>query len=1199
MNLTGILQALDQLPAFEQLLTGLDDGQPGPLHLPEGARSAVLAQLYRRQQRPILLITGRVERTSAWQRALESWLPDTAVLHRFYAPTPLPYERGPWSDNSRLQRLQVLCQLMAGQHPSIPVGEAPPLIITSVRALLQKTIPQRRFMTATRVLRLGQILDLEKTLTEWADVGYEAASVVEAPGQFSRRGGILDIFPPPSPYPVRIELFGDEIDTMRQFDPATQRTVEVNGRSQLERLIIPPAREALPGVAADFALSLGNEWLPEVGSLPSWQDDVADLRAGRPFSHLEYYLPLLYPRPASLLDYLPDNALVVVDDELAMREAAHELHRHARQIAGEQPSLPPSYPSPLWHWDEIGPALEWWQPLILGDGEETAESPSATLADAFEVGPRYGGQITPLMNQLRAAQRTSERIVIASSQAARLADLWRQEQRKTGGAVNGGASALLPTPLPHSSAGQPRESLPDLPPPGSITFVRGGLAEGFTLIERERNQILLNLLTDAEIFGWNRPAPRRTRKPPPSAPETYFADIEAGDHVVHIEYGIGRFEGLVVRNIGGTEREYLLVKYGSSDTLYVPVHQADRLAKWIGAEDRPPALHRLGEKSWSAAKTKASQAAEEMAGELLDLYATRATIDGHAFSADAEWQAELEASFPYEETEDQLRVINEVKSDMEQPQPMDRLICGDVGYGKTEVALRAAFKAVLDGKQVAILVPTTVLAQQHYRTFSQRLAPYPVNVGMLSRFRTTSQQRRLVQGLREGLVDIVIGTHRLLSDDVSFKDLGLVIIDEEQRFGVGHKERLKQWRTEVDVLTMTATPIPRTLYMSLTGVRDISTLATAPADRLPVQTYVGEADETRLKRAIMRELDRGGQIFVVHNRVQTIEVIRKQLERLVPEARLAVGHGQMSERELERTMLEFADGDIDILLSTTIIESGLDFPNANTLIVDKAEQFGLAQLYQLRGRVGRGVRRAYAYFFHSRWRSLTPDAQARLEALSHHTELGAGYQIAMRDMELRGAGDLLGGAQSGHVSAVGLDLYTRLLANAVKRRKAEQSGESIPFELPEATMIDLPLAAYVPTDYVPDAALRLRLYRRMALLGSLLEIDEMAEELADRFGPIPDPVHNLLYQLRIKVLAQKAQVTAVITDGGQIRIRLPLLETGLNRFHLQRYLGDDAVRVSRKAIWMKRELSTHEWQVALVQVLERLAAFDFSAIREP
>ena len=812
MNLTGILQVLDQLPAFEQLLAGLDAGQHGPLHLPDGAKAAVLAHLHQQQKRPILFITSRVEKTSAWQRALESWLPETAVLHRFHAPTPLPYERGPWSDNSRLQRLQVLSQLMAGQHPSIPASDTPPLIITSVRALLQKTIPQRRFMTATRVWRVGQIIELEKILNDWATIGYEAASVVEASGQFSRRGGILDIFPPQSPYPVRIELFGDEIDTMRTFDPATQRTVEINGRTQLDRLIIPPAREALPGVAADFALSLGDEWLPVAGSLPSWQDDVAALREGQPFPHLEYYLPLIYPRPATLLDYLPQETLVVVDDALEVHHAARDLHRHARQIAAEQPSLPPDYPSPIWHWDEIGPALAWWQPLILGEGEETADSDSAIsapIADLFESGPRYGGQITPLMNHLRAAQQTNERVIIASSQAARLADLWRQEQRRLG---QGGASssALLPAATSPTIA-PPHESLTELPAAGTITFVRGGLAEGFTLIDRERNQILLNLLTDAEIFGWNRPAPRRSRKPPPTAPEAYFADIEAGDHVVHIEYGIGRFEGLVVRNIGGTEREYLLVKYGNSDTIYVPVHQADRLAKWIGAEDRPPKLHRLGEKSWSAAKTKASQAAEELAGELLDLYAARETIAGHAFPSDSEWQAELEASFPYEETEDQLRVINEVKSDMEQSQPMDRLICGDVGYGKTEVALRAAFKAVMDGKQVAILVPTTVLAQQHYRTFSQRLSPYPVNVGMLSRFRTAGQQRRLVQKLRDGQVDIVIGTHRLLSDDVSFNDLGLVIIDEEQRFGVAHKERLKQWRTEVDVLTMTATPIPRTL----------------------------------------------------------------------------------------------------------------------------------------------------------------------------------------------------------------------------------------------------------------------------------------------------------------------------------------------------------------------------------------------------
>ncbi|MCA9969660.1 MAG: transcription-repair coupling factor, partial [Anaerolineales bacterium] len=672
--------------------------------------------------------------------------------------------------------------------------------------------------------------------------------------------------------------------------------------------------------------------------------------------------------------------------------------------------------------------------------------------------------------------------------------------------------------------------------------------------------------------------------------ETYFADIQAGDYVVHLEYGIGRFEGLVVRNIGGMEREYLLVQYANSDTLYVPVHQADRLSKWIGADDRAPTVHRLGERSWTATKTQARRAADELAGELLDLYAARETIAGHAFSGDAEWQAELEASFPYQETEDQLRVIAAVKEDMERPQPMDRLICGDVGYGKTEVALRAAFKAVMDGKQVAILVPTTILAQQHYHTFRDRLAPFPVIVEMLSRFRTQAQQERIIRQVRQGKVDIIIGTHRLLSEDVSFKDLGLVIVDEEQRFGVAHKEKLKQWRTEVDVLTMTATPIPRTLYMSLTGVRDISIIDTAPAERLPVQTYVGEMDETRLRRAILRELDRGGQVFIVHNRVQSIDIVRKQIEALVPDARVVVGHGQMSERQLERIMQEFAEGEIDILLSTTIIESGLDFPNANTLIVDRAEQFGLAQLYQLRGRVGRATRRAYAYFFHAPWRRLTADAQARLETLAEHTDLGAGYAIATRDMEIRGAGDLLGASQSGHISAVGLDMYTRLVANAVKRRKAELAGETLPPEPVDGTLIDLPLATYIPTDYVPDPGLRLRLYRRMAMLSTLEEIDEMAAELADRFGPIPDPVDNLLYQLRIKALAARARVAAVTTEAGQIRIRIAELEN-VDRYRLQRYLGE-AVRVSRKAIWIKRDLSTREWQVALVQILEKLEAFD-------
>jgi transcription-repair coupling factor (superfamily II helicase) len=1183
MNLSGILKLLDQLPAYRRLLVTLNEGQAPPsLALPRSARPPLLANLFLERQRPLLFITGRVDAVSQWGQALNAWLPAGQNVLRFPEPTPLPYERGPWSERTRLARLQVFCQLVASQHPLLPAPPNPPLILTSARALLQKTLPKRRFLAATRLWRTGQTIDLEKVLTEWQSIGYEAVSVVEAPGQFSRRGGILDIYPAASPLPVRIELFGDEIDSLRYFSPTTQRSTDLPAdlpAGKIDHVIVTAAREAMPGEGQPLGAALAAAVATRESELPGWEDDVSALVAGALSPHLEYYLPMLYPQPAGLLDYLPDDVLVVVDDEVELFTAVRELLAQAQQIAAEQSGLPPAYPSPLFDEDDLRDKLSERLVLTLGEGEGEAEAGnSLRLADAFDAGPRYGGQVKPLLNQLRYVREAGERTALVSQQAQRLAELWRHESDEDA---------------------QPVESLPDLPAPGAVAFIQGSLPEGFVL-HRERapaetpaggrDEILLHLLTDAEIFGWSRPAPGRRRAPRPMAPETYFADITAGDFIVHLEFGIGQFMGLVVRSVGGMEREYLQIRYANSDVLYVPVHHADRLSKWIGSEERPPLLHRLGDKSWKAAKAKAQQAADELADELLDLYAARETIAGHAFAADHDWMAELEASFPYQETEDQLRAIAEVKNDMERPQPMDRLICGDVGYGKTEVALRAAFKAILDGKQVAMLAPTTVLAQQHYNTFTQRLRPFPVTIEMLSRFRTAGQQETIIKKLREGGVDIVIGTHRLFSDDVSFKDLGLVIIDEEQRFGVSHKERLKQLRTEVDVLTLTATPIPRTMYMSLTGVRDISVIETAPAERMPVQTYVGEMDDTLIRRAIYRELDRGGQVYFVHNRVQTIEIIYNKLKPLIPEARIAIGHGQMSERELEEIMIQFAEGHLDILLSTTIIESGLDIPNVNTLIVHHAERFGLAQLYQLRGRVGRGVRQAYAYFFHAPWHTITPDAQARLETIAQETQLGAGYSIAMRDLEIRGAGDLLGGRQSGHIAAVGFDLYTRLLAQAVKARKAIRAGEAPPRELPEATLIDLPLAAYIPTDYVPDASLRLRLYRRMALLDSMAAIDEMAAELADRFGAIPDPVNNLLYQLRIKILAMPAAVTAVTTESGQIQIRLQD-QFLLDRFRLQRYLGH-AVRVSRKAIWLERGMSTHEWQVALVQTLEKLQTFD-------
>ncbi|MGH2536361.1 MAG: transcription-repair coupling factor [Candidatus Promineifilaceae bacterium] len=1173
MNLSGLLSLFDELPAYGQLLAELRAGRmPPPLGLLASARPPTLARLVVDLGRPALFVTGRVEQVPIWQQTLEAWLPAGVELLRFPEPTPLPYERGAWSDLSRQRRLGVLARLMAGQHPLLPADGRPFVVLSSARALLHKTLPRRRFVAATSALRAGQVVDLEKLTGRWQEAGYAPASVVEAAGQFSRRGGILDIYPLGARYPVRIELFGDEIETLRAFDPASQRSL--SEPEQVEGVLVPPAREVLPGDTQAVGVELARAAGGSNGETPTWRDDVAALMSGAATPHLEFYLPMVYPQPASLLDYAPPDALLAVDDLAEFAAATAEFLSHARQSAGEQSGLPPDYPAPLFEWEQLAAKAADRGLLVLGQGEGAEAGEPSALAEHFQPGARYGGQMRPFLLELRRIQAAGERAVVVSRQAQRLAELWRSE--------------------PAGRNGLPQEQLKALPVPGSVAFVQGSLPGGFLVVRpasaagdgRGGVHFLLNLLSDDEVFGWNRPVPRRRSAPRPIAPETYFADITPGDYVVQLEFGIGRFEGLVVRAIGGMEREYLKVSFANSDVLYVPVHHADRLSRWIGPDERPPAVHRLGERGWRRTKAKAQQAVNELADELLDLYAVRETIPGHAFAADSVWQSELEASFPYRETEDQLQAIAEVKADMERPHPMDRLICGDVGYGKTEVALRAAFKAVMDNRQVAILVPTTVLAQQHYDSFSERLQPFPVQVEMLSRFRTPAQQERILRGLRAGQVDIVIGTHRLLSDDVAFKDLGLLIIDEEQRFGVSHKERLKQLRTEVDVLTMTATPIPRTLYLGLTGARDISIIETAPAERLAVETYVGEEDNTLLRRAILRELDRGGQLFYVHNRVQTMDHAYLELGQLVPEATIAIAHGQMGERDLEEVMLRFVQGQVDILLCTTIIENGLDIPNANTLIVDRADQFGLAQLYQLRGRVGRSARRAHAYFFHPEWRRVTPDAQQRLEVIAAQNELGAGYSIAMRDLEIRGAGDILGARQSGHIAEVGFDLYTRLLAAAVKRRKAERAGLPIPIDPPEAVLIDLPLAAYLPTDYVPEAGLRLRLYRRMAVLDTLGEIDAMAAELADRFGPIPDPVDNLLYQLRVKVLASRAHIPAVTSELGQIQVRLAQAD-GFSHGRLQRKLGND-VRVSRTGIWLDRELTTREWQIALVQILERL-----------
>ena len=1179
LKVTELLSIFDGLPAFDTLREQIETrGDLLPLGLTRNGYLPTLAKIAQEQPaQPILLITGKVENVPILLHELRTWLHENRIIQRFPEPTPLPYDRAPWGENSRHGRLTTLTQLMAGQHPLIPATDNPPIIVTSARALLQQTLPKRNFLKNTRVLKLGQIIDLPKIEKMWVGLGYERANVVERMGQFSQRGGILDIFPASGTiYPIRIELFGDEIDTLRWFDPTTQRSVPDTAAPQ--RVLISPAREAIPADGVELGQTLQYDAPPKEDDLPAWQDDIETLAKGELSSHAEFYLPLIYQRPESLLHYLPNGSLVFVDDWVALKQAVTELHEQAEKQEGEQHSLPTGYPNPLFLWQEIAPLLAKHRTIVLGEhipsAEKTSNVPLTEIADAFQAGPRYGGQMRPLMFQLQYAKRTGEPTIIVSRQAQRLAEMWRYEQsNERDTAEEGNLFALAPA----------------VPEVENIHFVTDTLSEGFTLQRVEPDGVVLNLLTDAEIFGWNRPAPRRAARQRTFAPETYFSDLQMGNFVVHTEHGIGQFLGLVVRSIAGSDREYLKLEYANNDILYVPVHHADRMSKWIGSEDFAPKLNRLGNARWSEAKKKAQKQIDELADELLELYASREEIAGHAFTMDSDWQVQLEASFPYQETEDQLAAIDEVKKDMESPRPMDRLVCGDVGYGKTEVALRAAFKAVTDGKQVAILVPTTVLAQQHHKTFVERLHNFPVKIELLSRFRTQSQQKVVIGQLKEGKVDIVIGTHRLMSNDVSFKDLGLLIIDEEQRFGVAHKERLKRLRTEVDVLTMTATPIPRTMHMALSGLRDISLIATAPAERLPVQSYVGEIDNQLVRRAILRELDRGGQVYFVHNRVQTIESIRETLQKIVPEAIIAVGHGQMGERELETVMENFSNGNIDILLSTTIIESGLDIPNANTMIVNRADQFGLSQLYQLRGRVGRGAHRAYAYFFHAAWRTLNAEAKARLETIAETTELGSGYTIAMRDLEIRGAGDLLGANQSGHIASIGFDLYTRMLARAIKIRKQAKAGELIEMELPDTVLVDLPLATYIPEDYVPDAALRLRLYRRMAVLGTLEAIDGIASELADRFGPIPDPVENLLYQLRVKIMAIAGNVASVTTEPKQIKIYLHNFHSA-NRTKLQITVGR-AIPVSRTGIWVDRLRPTREWQIALVQVLEKMELF--------
>jgi transcription-repair coupling factor (superfamily II helicase) len=1126
-----LFQKFRHLTSYRQILSNLRTSKPvSGLGLPRSARLPILACLHADINQPILLITDRADHALSLFDELGFWVQSPRYL--FAEPNPLFYENAAWGVTTRRERLQTLTALSAYHLPFVSKPETPPILVASVRSLMTRTLPRRDFLKACKKLGVGQISQPDGLIREWMRIGYQRVNTVLEPGQFSHRGGILDVWTPTELNPVRLDFFGDEIETIRRFDPATQRTVE-----KLDEILITPAREFLAEA----------------------MDDEVQLS--------EFHISLLHGQPAALLDYLPQKTLVLAEDLSLIDAMANEVEEQAvkfRQESIAEGTLSPDFPVPYVPWSELHDRLDEFTHLELGHSTEVGGG--SELALHFGHDERFGGRLKPFIDYLHPIVESGVQVYLVSRQASRLQELWSEY-------------------FPDSDF-------------QNIEFIEASLSEGFTLAQAAVFGERVHLITDSEVFGWERPQPRTRQRQAADTPESLYADLQVDDYVVHVDHGIGRFAGLTRRQLDGHEREYLTVEYDRGDILYVPVHQADRLTRYVGADGGKPSLDHLGGQAWTETKSRVKAAVQKVAEDLLDLYARRQVVQGFEFSPDSQWQKELEDSFPYVETEDQKRAIMDIKRDMERPRPMDRLLCGDVGYGKTEVALRAAFKAVMSGRQAAVLVPTTVLAQQHFETFSQRLAAFPVKVEMLSRFRTPREQTEILHKLAIGEVDIVIGTHRLISADVHFKDLGLVVIDEEQRFGVTHKEHLKKLRTEVDVLTLTATPIPRTLYMALTGVRDISNLNTPPEERLPIITHVGPYSPRLVRQAILRELERGGQIFFVHNRVQTIEAMKAHLEKLVPEARIDIGHGQMPENQLASVMHRFNTGEVDVLLSTTIIESGLDIPNANTLIVDRADTFGLAQLYQLRGRVGRGAMRAYAYFFRHNKLSPTIDGQQRLEVIAENTQLGAGYSIAMRDLEIRGAGELLGTRQHGYIQSVGFHLYTRMLADAVRRlrrfaseaykvdsEKFEGAFSSFNLPLSMPVNVDLPLAIGIPADYISDQDLRLRLYRRIADLRDETELDALGSEFRDRFGQLPEMMQNLLYQIRVKLRAEKAGLSSVAWEAGQILLKYPVPANGSEAKRLPDLLN--GVRGGKGQYWMT--LSKGEvWTTKLLDVLIRL-----------
>ena len=985
------------------------------------------------------------------------------------------------------------------------------IIVTSSQAMLYRLPPRHRFAEACRVLNLGDEIDPDDVAEMLIGGGYQNVELVEVKGEFARRGDILDVYPLTTDTPIRVEFFGDEIDTIRAFDPISQRSTE-----PIESVTLTPLREVLSAdVSADHWQTQADALIQEhttpelINTVREITQSLTEAASSQyrlqecPLDDgIEGFLPMLVPETELLTDYLPDDTIVCLIEPQWQKREVSQMHEqiqelYQKKLEASNLMVPPD--KLLVCFETLSTELEKYSVVSssVAPPREVIDNKIPPLH--FEMKPLAlpSGNYQTIINQMKTWMEEGTRIHVfceTPQQSKRVSEILAERE---------------------------------LYPPDIQTSV-GAISEGFL-----NESLNLVAISEDELFGSRQH--RRPIRPRPSTdgtPILSLIDLKVGDYVVHVSHGIAIYDGIRRLAIDGKSQDFLILRYNADDILYVPTYQVDLVQKYIGSKDNSykPRVDRLGGTAWNRRKGRVKKSIEQMAGELLKLYALRQARKGFSFPAEVPWQTEFEALFPYQETNDQLQAIEDVKSDMEDERPMDRLVCGDVGYGKTEIALRAAFKAVMSEKQVAILVPTTILALQHYDTFEKRFQPFPVNIEMLNRFRTPKEIKQIKEGLAKGTVDVVIGTHSLLSKTVEFDSLGLLIIDEEHRFGVKHKEKIKQFKETIDVLTLTATPIPRTLHMSLVGIRDFSAINTPPADRLPIQTYVMPYDSDVIREAITTELGRGGQVFFVHNRVQDIQSIALAIQQLVPDARVAVAHGQMPERELETVMLEFVRHKHDILVCTMIIESGLDIPNVNTILINRADALGLAQLYQLRGRVGRATVQAYGYLFYPQDKAITEGAEKRLRVIEEFTDLGSGFKIALRDLEIRGAGNILGAEQHGHIVTIGYELYCRLLEEAVMALKGEKVEETV------ETRISLPIEAYLPDDYVPDSRQKVSIYKKIAGLKDQEALNELREELKDRYGAIPEPAEMLLEIANIKQLSQHLGVTAIVGGTEQVKV---------------------------------------------------------------